>query len=426
MSHEFGVWETTAPPAPNSRALRGAVETDTVIVGAGFTGLSTALHLAERGHDCLVIEAREPGWGASGRNTGWFEPNWWTQRPGQINARFGVKAGTALSRWVASGPALLNTWEAQYGWALEREQRGLVLASTDRAKARTLEDEARDWQAMGVRNEYLDTAQIEARTGLAKYAGALLLTEGCTLNPLALARELAKTVIGKSVPVHSHSRAHAIERIGASWRVTTPDGEVRSRRLVLATDAYTRDLWPELSQSFSTWHAAIIASAPYPHTDSLLPRGLAFADLALGNIFTLRTARGGRLVTSTFAPVRRSLSASSVARPFMRRFARTFPALPAPRWEYTHRGEIGLSADMMPRLCSIGHDAWTAYGYSGTGINFALLLGGELAALAAGTPRAAPAFPLQSLAPVKGRGAINLGLRYVHAPLARHVISRFA
>lgn len=409
-----------------SSPLRGNAEADTVIIGAGFTGLSTALHLAERGHSCLVLEANEPGWGASGRNTGWLEPNWWTQRPSQIRERYGIESGTALSRWVASGPAMLSKWESQHGWALEREQRGLVLATTDRARARLLEEEARDWQAMGTPNDYLDTAQLEARTGMSKYAGALLLTEGSTLNPLAMSRALARTVAAKAVPLHSRSPVTSIERVGATWRVVTSGGEVRSRKLVLATDAYTRDLWPDLSRSFSTWHAAIIASAPYEHIQTILPQGFAFADLALGNIFTLRTARGGRLVTSTFAPVRGALSASTVARPFMRRFARTFPTLPAPRWEYTHRGEIGLSADMMPRLCAIGDDAWTAYGYSGTGINFALLLGGELAALAAGTTRSAPAFPVQALAPMKGRGAINVGLRYVHAPLARHVISRFA
>ncbi|HET9475483.1 MAG TPA: FAD-dependent oxidoreductase, partial [Steroidobacteraceae bacterium] len=74
---EFGIWGASAPAAPDLPHLEGPLDCETAIVGAGYTGLSTALHLAERGESCAVIEAREPGWGASGRNTGWLEPHWW-------------------------------------------------------------------------------------------------------------------------------------------------------------------------------------------------------------------------------------------------------------------------------------------------------------------------------------------------------------
>jgi glycine/D-amino acid oxidase-like deaminating enzyme len=200
---------------------------------------------------------------------------------------------------------------------------------------------------------------------------------------------------------------------------------VTARRLVLATDAYTRTLWPELSRSFATWHAAVVASEPYADLDRLMPLGPAFADLGLANIFTLRRV-GGRLATSTLAPLRRGLPARDVAAPFSRKFARLFPTLPLPRWEFRHYGEIGISRDMMVRLCSIGPDAWTVYGYSGTGMNMALLLGQKLAGLAATGAQSAPEFPVTPFAPLAARGAVSCGLRFVHAPLVRHVVSRFA
>ncbi|HUE88790.1 MAG TPA: FAD-dependent oxidoreductase [Vicinamibacterales bacterium] len=428
MSNEFGVWGATAPAAASTDSLRDALECDVAIVGAGYTGLSTALHLAERGLPAVILEANQPGFGASGRNTGWVEPNWWLKRPADIVKLYGTERGSQLSRWVAAGPKLLERWEAQYALDLQRDQRGLLLASDEPGKAAALESEARDWQALGVPNEFLDGPSIARAVAVApdRYCGAMLLRDGMTLNPLALCRGLARACRERGARVFERSPVVAIAREAACWRLTTPQGQVRCRRLVLATDAYTRDLWPELAAAFSTWRVALIASEPYPELRSLLPGGHAFADMGLANIFTLRGTPQDHLVTSTFAPMRRTLAPAEVAIPFMRKFVRVFPGRPLPRWRYVHFGDIGLSQDMLPHVCRIGEDAWTAFGYSGTGINFALLLGAQLAGLAAGGREQDLMFPMSSLTPMKLRRAASFGLRYVHAPLARHLVSRLA
>jgi L-pipecolate oxidase len=421
---EFGVWEGTAPPPPPTRPLEGPLDTDVAIVGGGYTGLSTALHLTEAGSPPVLLEAQEPGWGASGRNTGWLEPNWWLKTPADMVKAHGAVSGARLSRWVASGPKRLETWIARYGLELELEQRGLLLATDRPEKAGALEAEARDWQALGVPNEYVDGPAIARHVPTSRYVGGLMLRDGLTLNPLALSRELARACLAGGTRICSRSPVTLIQRERTGWRLDTPRGYVRCRRLVLATDAYTRDLWPRLRNAYATWHLAVIASAPDDNVRSLLPANVAFGDLGLGNIFTLRTARG-RLVTSTFAPLRRSLGAERIARPFMRKFRRVFPRHVEPRWQLVHFGEIGLSRDMMPRLAVIGPDAWTAYGYSGTGINLALLLGGELAQLAAHGAAARTLFPVTGIEPVHARGLIGVGLKYLHAPLARHLVSHF-
>ena len=421
---EFGVWETTAPPPRRWPTLEGPLAADIAIIGAGYTGLATALHLAESGHRPVVLEAREPGWGASGRNTGWLEPNWWLKRPSEIDAMFGRERGAALTRWVASGPQLLQRWIERHRLDVPIDNRGLLMATDQPAKAAALAAEAVEWQRTGVANEYVDATALERYIPTRRYRGAMLLRDGLTLNPLALSRELARAAADTGALIFANTRVDTIERTADRWQLSTPAGRVTARRLVLATDAYTRTLWPELSRSFATWHLAIVASEPYADLGQLMPRGPAFGDLGLANIFTLRRA-AGRLVTSTFAPLRRGLRASAVAAPFARKFARVFPHLPAPRWEFHHYGEIGISRDMMVRLCSIGPDAWTVYGYSGTGMNLALLLGGQLAALATSAPRT-PEFPLTPFAPLAARSAVSCGLRFVHAPLARHVVSHFA
>jgi glycine/D-amino acid oxidase-like deaminating enzyme len=110
----------------------------------------------------------------------------------------------------------------------------------------------------------------------------------------------------------------------------------------------------------------------------------------------------------------------------MRKFRKVFPGRPEPQWRFSLIGEVGLSQNLLPRLCELGPDAWGAYGYSGTGINFALLLGGELARLARGLPRSDGAYPVTQPHPVKLRRSLAWGLRYLHAPLSRGVISRVA
>jgi sarcosine oxidase len=422
---EFGVWGATAPPSPALPALDGPLETEVAIVGAGYTGLSTALHLAEVGVRAVVLEACEPGCGASGRNTGWLEPNWWLKRPSDIVALFGRERGEALTRWVASGPRLLGRWIERHGLRVQIQNRGLLMATDLSAKALELEAEVTEWRAIGVNNEFLDAQAIERHIPSLRYRGAMLLTDGVTLNPLALSRELARACLAQGVAIFARTPVTGISHEGGQWRLSTAAGLISARRLVLATDAYTRLLWPALERSFATWHVAVVASEPYASLGEVLSSGAAFGDLGLANIFTLRST-GNRLVTSTFAPLRRGLSPADVAAPFARKFARVFPQLPAPRWEFRHYGEIGLSKDMLPRLCAIGPNAWTAYGYSGTGMNMALLLGGQLAGLASTGRQGEPAFPLTPLAPLPLRRAVGFGLRYVHAPLARHVVSRFA
>lgn len=426
MSDEFGIWAVTAPASPALPQLDVDLDCEIAIVGAGYTGLSTALHLAESGQRCVVLEAHEPGWGASGRNTGWLEPNWWMKKPADIARLHGNDRGAELSRWVASGLELLDRWIARYDLQVEIERSGLVLATDKPERAAELEAEALDWQALGVAHQYLARAEVRRYIATDRYAGGIMLKGGATLNPLALSRELARACLTRGVEIFARTPVGAIEHKGASWQLTTPRGIVRCRRLVLATDAYTRDLWPALAGSFATWHVAVIASEPYQRVRELLPGDAPFADLGMSNIFTLRRAAGDRLVTTTFAPVRRSLPPAAVARPFMRKFDKIFPTAPAPRWSHVHFGEIGLSSDMMPRIAQIGPQAWTAYGYSGTGMNLAMLIGGELSRLVRADRVDASIYPVVPFEKFALRGVLGLALRYVHAPVARHLVSRIA
>ena len=98
---EDSLWSATAAPAPECPPLRSNIETDTAIVGAGYCGLSAALYLAEAGKTVTVLEAREPGWGASGRNAGHCTPDWTYNTPEGVSARYGPDYGERLNDFQA-------------------------------------------------------------------------------------------------------------------------------------------------------------------------------------------------------------------------------------------------------------------------------------------------------------------------------------
>ncbi|HKX55983.1 MAG TPA: FAD-binding oxidoreductase [Xanthomonadales bacterium] len=424
LGHPFGVWGETAPPCPALAKFSGAQTVDIAIVGAGYTGLSAALHLAKVGARCAVLEAFEPGWGESGRNTGWMEPNWWMKDPALIRARFGAERGNELTQIVASGPALLSRWIAEYGLAIEWDPCGLVMATADSRQALKLAQESRDWQSLGIDHPYLDESAMGRYVAGSYFKGGLWLKGGATLNPLALSRELCRAAIEAGAQVHVHSPVRSIKQNKGLWELTSDGGTLTCRTLLLATGVSTGTLWPRIASAQAEWHAAVIASDPYDALDDLLPAGSAVADLNFTNILTLRRAAGNRLVTSVLAPALPNGDAGSVAVPFMRKFRRLFPHFPEPRWRYLHYGKIGLSRDMLPRLCQLGPNAWTAFGYSGTGINYAVLFGRFLAELALSDGHAETAWPVEPLAPYPLRRTVGAALRYLHAPVSRNILSR--
>jgi glycine/D-amino acid oxidase-like deaminating enzyme len=409
---------------------------EVAVVGAGFTGLSTALHLAYEGIPTVLLEAGVPGAGASGRNAGWMQPDWWMKEPKQVIAAFGAELAERLTHWVAGGPRLLESWIERFAMSIEFRRSGFVLATNQARKAQALAAIAPAWSRLGLALEYLDAAEVRKHVATDRYCGGILLRDGATVNPLALSRELARVCVEQGVQLFANTPVIAIRRAGARWQLITPSGEASARRLVLATDAYTRALYPALTRALVHWRLAIVASEPYPALRDLLLTGRPFADLAMGNMFTLRGSAGAgsgtpgfqadHLVTSTFAPVRRGLTPAQVAEPFMRKFRRVFSAFPPPNWRYLHYGEVGVSRSMLLRLCSIGEQAWTAYGYSGHGVNNSLLMGGELARLAAGAAARESIFPVTQLEPLPLRRAVEVVLKYVHAPMARAVVSRMS
>ena len=263
-----GLWERTAPPAPQTTSLRESLSADVVIVGGGYTGLSAALHLAEAGTRVVLLEAHEIGFGGAGRNVGLINAGMWVM-PDDFPKELGPHYGERLLELLGNGPALVREMIDRHAIACEIERNGTLHCATDEDGLKELEERARQWQTRGAKVTLLDAPETERRIGTRAYAGSLLDSRAGTLQPLAYARGLAHAATGAGALLFTDSAAVAHEQRGGRHVVRTAGGEVSADWVVVATDAYSKGPWAVMRQEqvhlpYFNLATAPLTAAPAP------------------------------------------------------------------------------------------------------------------------------------------------------------------
>ena len=167
------LWVAVTPPAPDLPQLVGTAETDAIVIGAGFTGLSTALHLREAGAEVAMVEAIEPGWGASGRNNGQVIPTLSRPDPDDIVARYGA-AGERLVALLRDSASTLFDTARRYRIDAEQEQTGWVQPVHSPGRIKIAERRVRQWSKYGAPVELLSRGQTRADAGLGRLVRRVL------------------------------------------------------------------------------------------------------------------------------------------------------------------------------------------------------------------------------------------------------------
>lgn len=368
-----------AAPSPPTGPLEGERRADVAIVGAGFTGLSTALHLAERNVRSVVVEAKEIGQGASGRNFGQIVP-YLKHDPDQVFKELGRDRGERLIDGTGKGPDLVFGMIEKYRIACGAVRTGLIFAAHSDAGKAGLERRTAFWQNRSAPVKMAGAHETAALIGSDYYRACSLERRGGTINPLAFARGMARAAIGAGVEIFTGSPAAAIERNGRTWRVATPRGVVVADAVVLATDVYTTNrLWPGLRDCFVPVRLYQAVSRPLGENvrRTVLPQGQPLTDTRR-LISGLRLHADGRLHASADgAPFDNSAEAdlSKVER----RVATVFPRLGPIEWEYRWAGWVGMTFDQYPKLHELAPGLWIGFGYSGRGIAHATMMGRDIA-----------------------------------------------
>lgn len=390
------LWAATAAPAPHCPPLVGEVSVDACVVGGGFTGLSTALYLAEAGLRVVLLEASEPGFGASGRNGGQVIPGL-KLAPDAIIRRYGTEQGARIVELVSAAPDLVFRLVERHGIACQAQRSGWIRAAHAASALPALEALVAQWTARGAPVELLGRAKLARLLGTGVYAGGYLDHRGGQLQPLAFARGLAAAAIGAGASICARSPATRMAPVKGGWRVQTPGGEVRSEFVILATNAYTDGLWPGLARSVIPVFSYQIATRPLAADErqGVLPEGHCVSDTRrLLRYF--RLDHTGRLVMGG----RGSFVDAGDARLFedlQDALRATFPGLRESAWEYRWAGKVALTADAVPHIHELAPGVYAALGYNGRGVALATATGRVLAALTSGACGGALAFPVTAM-----------------------------
>ena len=393
------LWSATAAPGPVLGQLAENVRAQVAIIGAGYTGLSAALHLAAAGRDVVVLEAVEVGERASGLNGGQVIPGV-KHDPDALEEIFGPIVGSRLVDTVASGPDVVFDLIQKYEIACAATRTGWIQPATSAAALEAIAARVGQWRRRGADVELLSAGETARMTGSQRYLGGWIDRRGGTVQPLSYVRGLARAARNAGARIYSHTPAIGLARTGQEWRIRTPRGSIVSSKVILATDAYTDRLIDPLRRTLIPVPSFQVATEPIPDElrQSILPEGQSASDTwHLLRYFRLDPT--GRLVMGsrgTFADV----PVAVAARHHYRAVREIFPQLEGIRYEYHWGGLVGMTRDHLPHLHEVAPGLLSGLGYNGRGVAMATVMGRILANWALGAPAAELPFPVTPLAPI--------------------------
>jgi glycine/D-amino acid oxidase-like deaminating enzyme len=408
--HLQSLWSVTAPAGPVCAPLTGNLRAEAAVIGAGYTGLSAALHLAEAGRQVVVLEALDIGERASGLNGGQVIPGV-KPDPDTLEQLFGPDLGRRLVETTGAGPDLVFDLIARHGIQCEATRAGWIQPAISQASLEQLALRVEQWARRGAPVSLLSSSEVQRLTGSALYCGGLLDQRGGTVQPLAFVRGLAQSVLNAGARIHTGSPAIALARRGGSWSIDTPQGSVAAPLVILATGAYTDSISVALRRTMVTVPSFQVATAPIPAAlrSTILPQGQAASDTwRLLRYFRLHAS--GRLVLGSRGSFVRTPQLRDVQSHYQA-VQEIYPQLKGIAFEYHWGGLVAMTQDHLPHLHQLAPGLLAGLGYNGRGIAMATVMGRLLARHALGAQASELGFPVSPVVPVPFHSLSGLGAR---------------
>jgi glycine/D-amino acid oxidase-like deaminating enzyme len=390
------LYAETARPAIDTPPLDGDRRVDVCVVGGGFTGLSAALHLAEQGVDVAVLEAHEPGWGASGRNGGQVNPGL-KHDPDQVEADFGADLGGRMVALSGDAPNVVFRLIERHQIECDALQSGTLRAACHTRDAAQVRATAEQYVRRGMPVELLESASARQFIGTDRYVCAMFDRRGGQLNPLGYARGLAQAAKQAGAEVYGATPAQAVTRNGHAWHVQTPTGTVRADKLILATNGYTDDLWPGLRRGIVPVFSAIVASEPLSdaRAHAIMPTRSVLYETSRITVY-YRLDRGNRLLMGGRSH-QRDIRGPHELQYLIDYAERLWPTLRGVRWSHAWSGQLAITQDHYPHVHEPDESVLVCLGYNGRGVAMSTAMGPLLARRVIGGVTTAIDMPITTL-----------------------------
>ncbi|MCI2395181.1 FAD-dependent oxidoreductase [Aliiroseovarius sediminis] len=391
-------------------ALEGDARAEVAIIGGGYTGLSAALHLAQAGAHVTLLEAHNPGWGASGRNGGFCCIGGDKLGIGPIRKLFGADAAhgyvTAQRAAIDLVRDLLTTHNIDADTHSDGE---LQLAHHPRVMS-ALQAEQDEWANYGVKTRLIERSDLAAKGVTGAFHGGLHVPLGFALNPGKYAAGLAEAACKAGVTVHAHSPVTNITRSEGTYLLETPTGRLTADKLILATNGYGTDGLPDwMTGRYLPLQSNILVTRPLTD-EEIKAQGwttdlMAYDSRHLLHYFRLLPDR--RFLFGSRGNIRATQKTHATMRARLtREFGALFPAWAKVETPYFWSGLVSLSRDLLPYVGPIGdwENAWAGMNYHGNGVAMGTWVGAKLADMALGTcqqepvhTRPLPRFPFPAI-----------------------------
>ncbi len=400
--------DTAVAPAPTP-PLDADRSVPVAIIGGGFTGLSTALHLAEQGVQATVLEAQEPGWGASGNNGGQVNPGL-KHDPDQLEADFGAELGRRMIDFSYGTTNFTLDLIRRYQIPCEARQNGTLRAAYNEASATAIEATAKQCIRRGMPVTLLDAAKMREMTGTDRYLCAMFDARGGDLHPLSYARGLARAAIAAGAAVHGETPALSLRRDGARWRIETPRAIVHAEKVLLATNGFTDDLWPSLRRSIVPVFSSIAATAPLSDdvARAIMPTRSVLYESGHITVY-YRIDQHNRLLMGGRGPMRWIRNASDVSY-FIRYAERLWPQLKGVAWTHGWNSRLAITADHYPHVHEPAENLLISLGCNGRGVALSTAMGAQLTRRLIGGIKAEIDMPVTGIKPIPMHAFWPLGV----------------
>jgi gamma-glutamylputrescine oxidase len=363
-----------------TRPLDGDLTVDVAIIGGGITGVSAALHLAERGYNVALLEGEDIGWGASGRNGGQALPGF---AASQMKIKSLVGAEKAGRLWDMSVEAvdLLHGQIQRFNIPCDPVM-GYLHAAIKPRHVRELEETQEEMAELGAPvGRILRGGELRARLASPRYLAAMEDPLSGHIHPLNYTLGLAAAAQAAGAKLYTQTRVLKVTP-GKTVTIQTSRGTVRAAFLLTAGGAYLGDLMRPLAGYIMPVGTYIMATEPREDVKTLIPGNEAVCDLNFVLNYYRRSADdrmlfGGRVSYSNLPPP--SLKQSMLARA-----VRVFPQLANARVEYLWGGNVDISRNRAPHFGRLAENILFAQGFSGHGVALTGLTGKIMAEAVAG------------------------------------------